>query len=694
MFAPTGPLSPCPSNAFACQAKKILSAQALLCAYPISADSPYSANNMQRKGFMTFLATHTMNHERRTAPIRQTASTILGGALLAFAILLGFANPSWALQVSPSALTFSATSDGTDPSPQTVVLSSNRERERTWTATENVPWITVTPSSGTIATETDTVSVRATAAGLAAGSYSANVTITETSQNGRIRRTILPVTLSVTGAAAAPSIQLSMSSLTFSGTVGSTNPAPKTFSISNTGGGTLTWTVNDTAGWLILSPTSGTNSGSVTASIAASGLATGTYSTTVTVSAPGATAKTLAVTLAITQATSTSGFSISPASLAYTGTVGGPNQVLGVTLTNTGTSILTVTWFDSINWLIATSGDTVTIAPGGSATISHTASTAGLTAGTYSGTATISGGGTTKQVPITMTVTSGSATPAIGLNTTTLGFAGTVGGTNPSAQTIAVSNMGGGTLSWTASDNAAWLTLNPQSGTNSGIVTANVNVTGLAAGTYSAIITVAAPGVPAKSLPVTLTITAATATATIGFSPTNLTFTGTVGGANPAPKPISISNTGSGTLSWTASDNAAWLALSPVSGTNSGTVTASVNMTGLVAGTYNSIVTITASGSSNSPRQIPVSFILSATAAGTATLTWNASTESDLTGYKVYRGTASGTYGAPLVTLPKTTTNYTAAGLQNGTTYFFVITGYDSSGNESTYSNEVSKSTF
>ena len=470
--------------------KETLSAQALLYACPISADFPYSTNNMQRKGFMTLLVIHTMNHERRTAPIRQTASTILGGALLAFTILLGFANPSWALQVSPSALTFSATSGGADPSPQTVALSTSRSRERTWTVTENAPWITVTPSSGTIATETDTISVRAIAAGLAAGSYSTHVTITETSRSGRIRRTILPVTLS------------------------------------------------------------------------------------------------------ITQSTSTSGFSVSPPSLAYAGTVGGPNQVLGVTLTNTGNNILTVTWFDSINWLVATSGDTVTIAPGGSAMISHTASTAGLTAGTYSGTATISGGGMTKQMPITMTVTSGSITPAI------------------------------------------------------------------------------------------------------GFSPTNLTFAGTVGGATPAPKPISISNTGSGTLSWTASDNAAWLALSPVSGTNSGTVTASVNMTGLVAGTYNSIVTITASGSSNSPRQIPVSFILSATTAGTATLTWNASTESDLTGYKVYRGTASGTYGAPLVTLPKATTNYTAAGLQNGTTYFFVITGYDSSGNESTYSNEVSKSIF
>jgi fibronectin type 3 domain-containing protein len=131
-----------------------------------------------------------------------------------------------------------------------------------------------------------------------------------------------------------------------------------------------------------------------------------------------------------------------------------------------------------------------------------------------------------------------------------------------------------------------------------------------------------------------------------------------------------------------------------VSGTNSGTVTASVNTNGLAAGTYNATITVTASGSTNSPRQIPVSLTLNATTAGTAILAWNASTESDLTGYKVYRGTGSGTYGAPLATLAKTTTNYTVAGLQNGTTYFFVITAYDSSGNESTYSNEVSKSIF
>jgi fibronectin type III domain protein/BACON domain-containing protein len=393
----------------------------------------------------------------------------------------------------------------------------------------------------------------------------------------------------------------------------------------------------------------------------------------------------------------TSSFSVSLPTLTYTGTVGGPNQVLGVTVTNTGTSTLTVTWFDSINWLVATSGDTVTMAPGGSATISHTASTAGLTAGTYSGTATISGGGTTKQVPITMTVTSGSATPAIGLNPTSLGFAGTVGGTNPSAQTIGISNVGGGTLTWTTGDNATWLTLSPLSGTNTGAVTASVNLAGLLSGSYTATVTVTATGATAKTVPVTLTVKASTSSGTIGFSPANLAFSGIVGGTNPAAQSFALTNTAGGTLSWTLTDNATWLQLNTASGTTTtetDTISASVTTSGLGAGTYNAIITVTASGSTNTPRQIPVSLTLSASTAGTATLTWNANTEADVAGYKVYRGTGSGTYGAPFSTLPKTTTSLTATGLQNGTTYFFVITVYDNAGNESTFSNEVSKSIF
>jgi fibronectin type 3 domain-containing protein len=74
------------------------------------------------------------------------------------------------------------------------------------------------------------------------------------------------------------------------------------------------------------------------------------------------------------------------------------------------------------------------------------------------------------------------------------------------------------------------------------------------------------------------------------------------------------------------------------------------------------------------------------------TLEWNANTEPDLAGYKVYRATSPGGYGAAIATVPAGTTSYVASGLQTGVTYFFVISAYDAAGNESIRSAEVSAS--
>lgn len=80
---------------------------------------------------------------------------------------------------------------------------------------------------------------------------------------------------------------------------------------------------------------------------------------------------------------------------------------------------------------------------------------------------------------------------------------------------------------------------------------------------------------------------------------------------------------------------------------------------------------------------------------GSLTLTWTANGEPDLAGYKIYVGTASGTYnfsGSPFV-IGKVT-SYTVANLPNGQTYFIAMSAYDSAGNESPLSAEVSKSLF
>ena len=107
---------------------------------------------------------------------------------------------------------------------------------------------------------------------------------------------------------------------------------------------------------------------------------------------------------------------------------------------------------------------------------------------------------------------------------------------------------------------------------------------------------------------------------TIGYSPANLSFTATQGGSNPANQTLSITNTGGGTLNWSVSDDATWLNLSPLSGSDSGTVTLSVDITSLVADTYNANLTIAATGSTNSPVNIPVTLTVNAPPSATLTL--------------------------------------------------------------------------
>ncbi|MEW6417438.1 MAG: fibronectin type III domain-containing protein [Nitrospirota bacterium] len=78
-----------------------------------------------------------------------------------------------------------------------------------------------------------------------------------------------------------------------------------------------------------------------------------------------------------------------------------------------------------------------------------------------------------------------------------------------------------------------------------------------------------------------------------------------------------------------------------------------------------------------------------------ATLTWDAPTTNadgtpltDLGGYKIYYGTSSGNYSV-VIDVGNVTT-YKIEGLSPGI-YYFAVTAYDTSGNESEYSNEVSK---
>ena len=197
--------------------------------------------------------------------------------------------------------------------------------------------------------------------------------------------------------------------------------------------------------------------------------------------------------------------------------------------------------------------------------------------------------------------------PAIGLSPTSFSFTGQQGGANPAGQSLSISNSGGGTLGWTAATNQSWLTVSSASGTAPSTVTVSVNTAGLAAGSYSGTVTVSAPGASNTPQTVAVSLTVTSIPPVIGLSAASFNFTGQQGGANPAGQSLSISNSGGGTLGWTAATNQSWLTVSSASGTAPSTVTVSVNTAGLAAGSYSGTVTVSAPGASNTPQTVAVS---------------------------------------------------------------------------------------
>ena len=211
------------------------------------------------------------------------------------------------------------------------------------------------------------------------------------------------------------------------------------------------------------------------------------------------------------------------------------------------------------------------------------------------------------------------STATLSLSPQTLSFSATQGGPSPSAQPVDVANIGSGTLNWTASSSDSTWSVSPSSGTGNGTISVAPNTTGLAAGTYSATITVSASGANGSPASVTASvIVGSTAKVnTVRMSPVSVTggtsSTGTVtlsaaapgGGAvialqsnnGAANLPASVSIPG-GAMSATFTANT-----TSVSTTQTATITASYNGSAQTALTVNPAAT-QSSGLTVSPLQL------------------------------------------------------------------------------------------
>jgi hypothetical protein len=79
---------------------------------------------------------------------------------------------------SPSTLSRTAV-EGSNPANQTFTVANSGDGTLEYTITDNVPWLSASPSNGTSTGETDTITVIYNTASLPAGQYSGTITISD-----------------------------------------------------------------------------------------------------------------------------------------------------------------------------------------------------------------------------------------------------------------------------------------------------------------------------------------------------------------------------------------------------------------------------------------------------------------------------------------------------------------------------------
>ena len=310
-------------------------------------------------------------------------------------------------------------------------------------------------------------------------------------------------------------------------------------------------------------------------------------------------------------------FQVSTASLAFTAQAGSSalDQRLDVT---GGISGIPFTVASSAAWL--TSSLMAGNMPSG---LTITANPAGLAAGSYQGTLTISALTTstvTQFVRVAFTVTA-AGQPSLSVKPASLSFY-TVTNSAAGTRGITVSNLGGGSIPFTAraaTTLGSWLTLSSSSGTLNGFasqtILATLNPAGLAAGTYSGTVTISSGDLAQSvTLPVTMTVTQVEQTLLI---PQNgLTFYAIAGGGKPPPQFFSVLNTGRGQMNFTTQfstlSGGNWLSVFPGAGSSTAESNqvpqerVDVDPTGLQAGIYYGTVQVLAPTAVNNPQFVSV----------------------------------------------------------------------------------------
>lgn len=272
-----------------------------------------------------------------------------------------------------------------------------------------------------------------------------------------------------------------------------TGTTTSNFSIGNTGGSDLNYTITGVPSWAQLSSTSGTvpaaGSQNITVTFNAAGLNDGTYSTNITVTTNDPVTPTVTISLTLT-VDGDPVVAMSVTCVNFTPIFEGATAQQTFTIMNTGCDTLDVTGLVPSLPEYTTSAAPGSILPGGSATITVTFHP--LVFGSYNGTLLIQN----SDVDTTICLTGdGLIAPHINPNATFAVNQNVPACNGTDSTTFIIYNSGGSDLNFTITGIPSWASLSTTSGTVSAgdtlVITVVMNSGLLAGGTQTANLTIA-----------------------------------------------------------------------------------------------------------------------------------------------------------------------------------------------------------
>ncbi len=259
---------------------------------------------------------------------------------------------------SSSSLSFSAVQGGPSPASQTIAFTGTGSCvwPVTWHIGPSAPWLKLAPVAGTINGTGQSGSIGVTTStGLPVGTNATQVTISATDNSGAVAQGS-PQTFLVTLTVLPPCTLSSPSpaSLSFSAPQGQASSTAQNVTLSETGtcARPVSWTANAGSPWLVLSATSGSDSGSgsnLGVSVNAANLTPGVYTGQITITATDSTRVTVSGSgQTITVSLKVNGFTISGSVVACADQgCATPQPLPGATVTLTGGSTPLTTTADA-----------------------------------------------------------------------------------------------------------------------------------------------------------------------------------------------------------------------------------------------------------------------------------------------------------------------------------------------------------